>query len=74
MGSVDAPQKNEVKYLGMHLKAHKNKKKTAQPKSETNALATRKKVKAINRKQTSPIKCSTQTPMDLWISAMGGNL
>jgi hypothetical protein len=36
-------------------KAHQNQKKTAQPKSETNALATRKKINIINRKQTPPI-------------------
>jgi hypothetical protein len=39
-------------------KAHQNKKKTAQPKSETNALATRKKIDIMNRKQTSPIQSS----------------
>jgi hypothetical protein len=39
MGSVDLLQNNEVKYLGMN-KAHQNQKKTAQPKSETNTLAT----------------------------------
>jgi hypothetical protein len=74
MGSVDLPQKNEVQYMGMHLdtrKAHQNQKKTAQPKSEGNALATRKKVNTINRKQTPPIQSSTQTHMALWNSAMG---
>jgi hypothetical protein len=54
-------------------KAHQNKKKTAQPKSETNALATRKKINTINRKQTPPIQ-SNRTHMDLWNSAMGDNL
>jgi hypothetical protein len=51
-------------------KAHQNQKKTAQPKSETNALATRKKIKNINRTQTPTIQSSTQTHMDLWNSAM----
>jgi hypothetical protein len=51
-------------------KAHQNHKKTAQPKSETNALATRK-INTISRKQAPPIQSSTQTHMDLWISAMG---
>jgi hypothetical protein len=41
-------------------KAHQNKKKTAQLKSETNALTTRK-INTINREQTSPIQSSTQT-------------
>jgi hypothetical protein len=36
-------------------KAHQIQKKTAQPESETNALATRKKINTINRKQTPPI-------------------
>jgi hypothetical protein len=47
MGSVELPQKNEVKIPGhasrekTHMgKAHQNQKKTAQPRSETNALAT----------------------------------
>jgi hypothetical protein len=33
-------------------KAHQNQKKTAQPKSETNALASRKMINAIKGKQT----------------------
>jgi hypothetical protein len=33
-------------------KAHQNQRKTAQPKSETNAIATQKKINTINRKQT----------------------
>jgi hypothetical protein len=52
-------------------KAHQKKNKTAQPKSETNALATRKKINTINRKQTTPIQNSTQTHLDIWNSAMG---
>jgi hypothetical protein len=55
-------------------KAHQNQKKTAQPKSETNALAPWKKINTVNRKQTSPIQSSTQTHMDLWNSAMGDSL
>jgi hypothetical protein len=51
-------------------KAHQNEKKTAQPKCETNAPATRK-INTINRKQTPPIQSSTQNHMDLWNSAMG---
>jgi hypothetical protein len=47
-------------------RAHENQKK----KSETNALATQKKIHTVNRRQT-PIQSSTQTHMDLWISAMG---
>jgi hypothetical protein len=46
-------------------KIHQNKKKTAQPKSETIALGTRKKINTINRKETKqysnpcgPIECS----------------
>jgi hypothetical protein len=52
-------------------KAYQNQKKTAQPESETNELATRKKIHTINRKQTPPTQSSTQTHMDLWNSAMG---
>jgi hypothetical protein len=37
-------------------KAHQNKMKTSQPRSETNALATQKKINTINRKQTPPIQ------------------
>jgi hypothetical protein len=51
-------------------KAHQNQKKTAQPKRETNALATGKKINTINKKQTPPI----QSHMDLWNSAMGDSL
>jgi hypothetical protein len=64
-GNVDLPQKNEVKYLSMHLDRwltwgkHIKKKKTFQPKSETNALPTRK-INTINWKQTTPIQSSTQ--------------
>jgi hypothetical protein len=56
MVNVDPSQENEVKYLGMHLDRSltlarhiKTKKKRAQPKSETNALTTRK-INTINRK------------------------
>jgi hypothetical protein len=46
-------------------KAHQNQKKTAEPNSETNELATQK-INTINRKQTPPIESSTQTHTDLW--------
>jgi hypothetical protein len=56
-------------------KAHQNQKKTVQPKSETNAPATRKiNITRMNRKQTPPIQSSTQTRMDIWNSAMGDSL
>jgi hypothetical protein len=43
MGNVGLPQKNEVKYLGMHLDRRlTNQNKTAQPEKETNALTSRK--------------------------------
>jgi hypothetical protein len=54
-------------------KPHENRKKRAQPISETNALATRKKLNTTNRKQTPPIQSSIQTHMDLWNSAMGNS-
>jgi hypothetical protein len=54
-------------------KAHHNQKKTAQPKSETNALTTRK-MNAVNRKQTPPVQSSSPTHMNLWNSAMGDTL
>jgi hypothetical protein len=54
-------------------KAHQNHNKTAQPKSETNELATRKKINTMNRKQT-PIEISTQIHISLLNSAMGGSL
>jgi hypothetical protein len=54
-------------------KAHQNRKKTTQLKSETNTLAIWK-INIINRKQTAPIKSSTQTDLDLWDSAMGDSL
>jgi hypothetical protein len=53
-------------------KAHQNQKNTAQPKSETNAEAT--KINTIIRKQTPPVQSSTQTHIDLWNSAMGDSL
>jgi hypothetical protein len=53
--------------------AHQNNKKTAQPISETNALATRR-INTINRKQTPSIQSSSQTNMDLWNSALGDSL
>jgi hypothetical protein len=49
-------------------KVHKSEKKTAQPKSETNVLATQKKINTINIKQT-PTQSSTQNKMDIWNSA-----
>jgi hypothetical protein len=54
--------------------AHQNQKKTTQPKSETNAVATRKKINTINRKQTPPMQSSTQTHMETWNLAMGDSL
>jgi hypothetical protein len=42
-------------------KEHQTQKKTAQPKSGTNALATRKKINTIDRKETPPIQSRTQT-------------
>jgi hypothetical protein len=50
-------------------KAHQNQKKTAQPKSETNAVAARKDINTINGKQTPP-----QTHKDLWNSAIRDRL
>jgi hypothetical protein len=65
IGKVDLPQKNEVKYLGMHLERRltwakhiKSKKEITQPKSETNELAARKKINTISRKQTPPVQSS----------------
>jgi hypothetical protein len=55
-------------------KAHQNQKKISQPKRETNALATRKKINTINVKQTPPIQSSTQTHIDVRNSAMGDSL
>jgi hypothetical protein len=52
-------------------KAHQNQKKPAQPKGETKALATQKKINTINRKQTPPIQSSNEPHMDLWNSPMG---
>jgi hypothetical protein len=80
MSNVDLPQKNEMKYLGMHLdrrltraKHIKSKRKQTQLKSETNALATRK-IKTIDIKETPPTEGSTQPHMDLRNSAMGDSL
>jgi hypothetical protein len=71
MDNVHLLQKPEVKYLAMHLdrrldmgKAHQIQKETAQPKSETNELATQKKINTIHRKQIPP----TQTMLKpIWI-------
>jgi hypothetical protein len=50
-------------------KAHEIQKKTAHP-----ALAIRKMISTINRRQTPPIQSSTQTHMDLWNLAVGASL
>jgi hypothetical protein len=55
------------------VKAHQTH-KNINLKSETIALATRKKINTINRKQTPSIQSSTHTHMDLWNSAMGDSL
>jgi hypothetical protein len=55
-------------------KVYQNQMKTAQPKSETNALATGKMMDTINRVQTPPIQSRTQTHIDLWNSYMGDSL
>jgi hypothetical protein len=55
-------------------KTHQNPKKTTQPKSETNELATRKNINSINRKQTASMQSSTQTRIDPWKSVMGYSL
>jgi hypothetical protein len=52
-------------YEILHLSQQLNQKKTAQPKSETNALATWEEIDTINIKQTPPIQSSTQTYMNL---------
>jgi hypothetical protein len=54
-------------------KAHQNQNKIVKPKSETNALVTRKKINTTNRKQT-PIQSSTQSYKHLRNSAMGDSL
>jgi hypothetical protein len=46
-------------------KADQNQKDKAQPKRETNALATRKMNNIMNRKQTPSIQSSAQSYMDL---------
>jgi hypothetical protein len=78
MGSVDLPQKTEVKYLGMHLgrrltweKHIETRRKQFNLKEKyVYALATRK-INIINRKQTASTQSSTQTHVHLWNSAMG---
>jgi hypothetical protein len=47
-------------------KAHQTQKKTAEPKSETNELATRK-INTINSKQTPPVQVVLK---DIWIYAI----
>jgi hypothetical protein len=67
MSPVDLPQKNEVKYLGMHLgrrltweKHIETRRKQFNLKEKyVYALATRKKINTINRKQTASIQSST---------------
>jgi hypothetical protein len=58
-------------YLG---KDHQSHKKPAQPKGETNALATRMKSNIINRKETPSIQSSTENLLDLWHSGIGSSL
>jgi hypothetical protein len=73
MGNVDLAQKNEVKYRACISIEDRHGWSTSQPKSETNALVTRKKINTINRKQT-PIESRTQTHTDIWNSAMEDSL
>jgi hypothetical protein len=42
--------------------------------SHRHALATRRKINTVNRKQTPAIQSGTETHMDLWNSAMGDSL
>jgi hypothetical protein len=51
-------------------RAQQNQKKTAEPKSETNALAALQ-INTLNRKQTPSIQNSTETGNDVRNSAMG---
>jgi hypothetical protein len=59
-------------------KAHQNKKKTPEPKSEINALATRKKINTVNRKQTPPIQSILKPiwtyEIQLWGTASNSNI
>jgi hypothetical protein len=73
MGNVDLPGHASRLKTDMD-KAHQIQKKIAQPKIETNALAARKKINILDRKQTSPIQSSIQTHMDQWNSATGDSL
>jgi hypothetical protein len=51
-------------------KAQQNQKKTAQLKSETIAIASRRKINTVNRKKTPPVK----THRDVFNSAIGDSL
>jgi hypothetical protein len=80
MGSVDLPQRNELKYLSMHFarsltwaKHIKTKRKQLNQKAkQTHWLLGR--INTINRKQTPPMQSSTRTHVNLWNSAVGDSL
>jgi hypothetical protein len=53
-------------------KAHQSQKQSPQPKSETNTLTARERMKTIKGQQIPPTQSSTQTHLDLRRSAIGG--
>jgi hypothetical protein len=69
MGNVDLPQKNED-WHGQSTSKLKN----TPTKKWNKCTGCLEEDQHIKRKQTPPIQSSTQTHMDLWISAMGDRL
>jgi hypothetical protein len=78
--NVELPQKNEVKYLGMHLDTRLTWTKHKRTKRKQLNLKSKQMQWLLGRstisteKQTPPLQSSTQTQMDLWDSAMGDSL
>jgi hypothetical protein len=79
MFSVDLPQKNEVKYLGMHLDGrltlarHIKNQRNRSNRKQTNAMATRK-VSTINRKLTLLIRAIWTYVIQLSETASNSNI
>jgi hypothetical protein len=74
MGCVDLPQKNEVKYLGMHLDKRLTWAKHMKYKTEKLNQKAKQMHWLLGRRSNLSIQSSTQTHLDLWNSAMGDSL
>jgi hypothetical protein len=77
MNSVQLPQQEDVKYIGLHLdrtylaQTHIHKTEVTGNDARQNALATWTEVKTLHKQQNSHIQSNTQTNQDLWNTTLG---